>query len=275
MDADTRHQLKQNDLAEALARIRDFSDKRTLAWIAVIVIVGLGYAGYRYVAWQNARALTAAYQSLANARTTISDPSRGDAALSRLRQLISENEDPKLVAWSRLQLGAALSARAEGDDAATKLEQAEGEFQAVLQLPVDKRLFKAPARYRLGLLYETKRDFTRAREMYADLERDPEYDGSPFVELAKERLQKLDELAIAVKFEPGVKPLPETPEEPEPASEPVAASEAPLEPVLEIDELANAPPQQPVDQPAPTTQPETAETAAEEPPSEETEPQQP
>jgi len=268
MDADTRHQLKQNEFAEALSHLRDFSDKRTLAWIAVIVVIALGYAGYRYLAWQHERELTDAFQTLANARPAVADPAQGDAALSRIRQFITENKDPELVAWSRLELGVALVARAEGEDAATKLDQAEQEFQAVLRMPVDAMIFKAPAMYRLGSLYETRREFDQAREMYTKLVNDTELAGSPFIELANARLGKLDELSTPVTFQPGVKPLPP------PASEPASApASGPT--VRRIPSPFQPPPAAavPATQPAPAEEP--AETPTAEPPRESDEPQQP
>ena len=81
MDADTRHQLKQNELAETLSKLRDFSDKRTLTWLAVIVAIALVYAGYRYWSWQHEVGVTEAYQTLANARGSVADASLGDAPL--------------------------------------------------------------------------------------------------------------------------------------------------------------------------------------------------
>jgi len=248
MDADTRHQLKQNELAQALRQLWDFSDRRTVAWLGVIVVIALAYAGYKIWGWRQQGQLITAQQTLASVNAV--DASLGDAPLAQLRQLIANNTEPGLVAISRLQLAQGLEARTQGAHGPAKLSEAETEYKAVLDVAAAPNHIKAAAAYRLGILYETKRDFAKAREAYTMLSEEQRFKGSPFMELAAMRLQQLDELAIPVQFEPGVKPLataqpsiilkpadaiedvpegPPAPTHPEPASE-QPAGEAPPTP---------------------------------------------
>lgn len=266
MDADTRHQLKQNELAEALARLRDFSDRRTAAWLAVILVIALGYAGYKFWRWQQRVQVVESYQTLASAGTGVVDASLGDAPLAQLRQLIADNSQPGLVALSRLQLAQGLEARGQTAETASKLTEAETQYQAILDMPEAPKYIKAAAVFRLGMLYETRREFDRARETYTGLSEDARFAGSPFIELATQRLEQLDRLALPIDFEPGVRPLPAAP----------ATQMA--TPTTDTTDVPAAATEMPV---APTTQPAASEDAADtEPtgqssPSESREPQQP
>jgi predicted negative regulator of RcsB-dependent stress response len=214
MDADTRHQLKQNEFAQALRQLVDFSDRRTLAWLIVIIAVALGYGGYKFWGWRQQAAVIGAFQTLRNVNAT--DAGLGDAPLAQLRQLIAGNTQPALVAFSRLQLARGLEARGRDAADAPELRDAETQYKAVLDTAGAPNHVKAAAAYRLGLLYETMREFAKAREAYSSLGNNPLYRGSPFIDLAARRLDQLDELAVPVKFEPGVKPLATT----QPASQP-------------------------------------------------------
>ena len=225
MDADTRHQLKQNELAEALARIRDFSDRRTLTWLGVILLIALAYAGYKYWRWRQEAQMVSAFEALASVNAV--DTSRGDAPLAQLRQLITDSSDPGLVSLSRLQLARGLESRGRTAEGAAKLAEAEAEYRAILATPEAPNLVKAAAVYRLGIMYETRRDFAKARESHTMLTADQRFAGSPFVDLAAARLELLDKLAVSIKFEPGFKPLP--PAEPTSQAALPPATSAPAE----------------------------------------------
>lgn len=238
MDADTRHQLRQNELAEALSKIWDFSDRRSLTWLGVIVVIALAYVGYKYWGWRQQTNLIQAERALSSLNPA--DPSLGNAPLDQLRRLIAENSDPGLLGRARLLLAQGLEARGLGPDGAERLQQAERVYQEILAMPQAPAVVKAPAKYRLGILYETRRDFEAARETYTSLSTDSGFAGSPFTGLAEARLESLDELAKQVTFEAGVRPL--STEEPEapapdvgaaPQTQPAgAAFEAPPAPSL-------------------------------------------
>jgi len=258
MDADTRHQLKQNELAEALGKIRDFGDRRTVAGIVLIVVIALGYAGYRFWGWRQEARVVQSYRQLASVNA--SDASLGDAPLARLRELIADGRQPGLVATARLQLAQGLEARGQGSGAAAqaKLDQAEVQYKTILEMPDAPNILKAPAMFRLGVLHETRRDFAKARETYTKLSEDPRFVGSPFVDRALAQLEVLDELAVVVEFKSGVRPLTVTPK-------PTLQPESPEVEVSPLDDVPETPP-------APTT---SEEVTDESPPTESSAPAQP
>jgi len=206
MDADTRHQLRQNELAEALARLRDFTDRRTLAWLGVIVAIALAYGGYRYWRWRQEVQLAQSFRVLSTVNALA--PELGEAPLEQLRELIAKTSDPAVRALARLELAQGLEARAVRDGDPARLAEAEAEYQKLMQMPGVPNHLKAAALYRLGMVYESQRDFARARQAFTTLSTDPRFEGTPQKTRATLRLGELDELAVAVHFEPGAKPLP-------------------------------------------------------------------
>ncbi len=210
MDADTRHQLKQNELAEALGKMRDLTNRETLMWVALIVLIVLVYAAYKYRAYARVSAEAAACQQLRGLTQQVADPTMGDAPLAKLRDLIARQAGSPLEGLARLQLGEGLEARGKREGGEPMLQQAVQEYQAVLKLGTASSAVKAAAAYRLGMVYESLRQFDQARSAYESVTRNPAYAGTPYPELAAQRLDKLDEFAKPVKFLPGVKPLPTT-----------------------------------------------------------------
>lgn len=205
MDADTRHQLKKNELAEALSKLRDFSDKRTIGWMVVIVVIALGYAGMKFWNWRTESRLAEASQAIV--QIDVSDPALGDAPLTQLRQIISQG-DNAVTALARLKLAEGLQARGRAAGGESNLNQAEQEYGILIEGANAPMHVRAAACYRLGMLYETKRDFAKAEEIYRKLTGDSAYAGSPFQDLASFRTDVLDDLKTPVMFAPGVKPLP-------------------------------------------------------------------
>lgn len=273
MDADTRHQLKQNELAEALRNLLDFRDKRTIAWLVVILAIALGYGGYKFWGWWQQVHLIQSYQTLTTVNAT--DASLGDAPLAKLRQLIADNTQPGLVAISRLQLAQGLEARGQGADGAAKLTTAETQYQAILQMPDAPNHIQAAATYRLGILYETMQEFGKAREAYTALSESQRFKGSPFTDLAVARLDPLDDRAVPVKFEPGVKPLATTQPTTQPTMMPIFPPPELSDRIRVLPKPASPPAATPPP-PATTTQPATDDGATgAAPPTEPSEPQQP
>lgn len=248
MDADTRHQLRQNELAEALAKLRDYTDKRTLAWLAVIIAIALGYAGYRYWRWRQGIQLAQGYEALSSVDAL--DASLGEAPLAQLRQLIAEASQPGLVALARLELAQGLEVRGERAEDAAKLAEAKSEYQRIVAMADAPAHVKAAALYRLGMVYETERDFVKARETFTTLSSDSRFEGSPQQQRATQRLGLLAELAVPVRFKPGAKPL-----LPAQTAQPGAWSES-----AEASPVTRKPPAAPTTQPAREEEKSSAET---------------
>ena len=272
MDADKRHELKQNDLAEALRGLADFSDKRNVAWLAAILAIAVIYAGYKYFSWQARLDQAMIAQRLS--AISLQDESMGDKSLNDLRELLSRAKDPGTKSLIRMKLAQGLELAGKSPDGAPKLAEAEAEYTAIVNMPGIADATKAPALYRLGLLSETKRDFSKAREYFAKLSEDPRYLGSPFVELAKARLDTLDTLATPIVFEPGYKPLPPVPAVDESQMKSVLVPDAPAPSTPAVEPTA-APQSEPAaDEPeAPASDAPAA--PAEEPTEEPVEPEQP
>ena len=256
MDADTRHQLKQNDFAQALKDFAGFNDKRTWAWTAAILAIILLYAGYKYVGWrERANRLS---DAVALDSINIWDDSQGDLPVNQLRELLARTGEPDVKALIRFKLGQALELSAKDQDAA-KLAEAESEYKQILDATGVVSSVKAASLYRLALIKETQQDFTAAREHLNELSQNPHYAGSPFVDMATLRLDHLDKLAEPVVMLPGLRP------EPEPASAPAEATEdtAPVveesTPTPPASETAAEPPAQPAEEPAAQPEPDKPE----------------
>ena len=205
MDADTRHQLKQNEFAEFLGKILDLNDKRTIAWLVVILVIALGYAGYNFWNWRQNVNLSESYQKL-NA-IDASDPTMGDGPLNELRQLIAGTSQPGLVAMARLQLARGLEVRGLEPGNEAKLDEAAKEYTTLVNMNRAPNSLKAAAVYRLGTVKESQRDMDAARGFYKQLSEEARFVGSPFVALADSRLSLLDQLSDPVVFTPGARPL--------------------------------------------------------------------
>lgn len=232
MDADTRHQLKQNEFAEALSRLRDFTDARFWYCVIVIVIVAGGWAGYRLWQGQQAATLESNWSRLLAIR--MMDPGGVGESINQLNALISDNSDPKLVAAARLRLGNALTLQTLMDPMRREslLREAVEVYAAIANAPEVPDSIAAAATYALGTAHESLREFDEARRTYEALGAEERFAGTPFKELAAQRLETLDEVTAKVVFMAGQAPPPQPvvpemgPEFGPPASAAAAATQA-------------------------------------------------
>jgi len=208
MDADTRHQLKQNEFAEALSRLRDFTDARFWYCAIVIVIVAGGWAGYRLWQGQQAATLESNWSQLLAIRVV--DPGGVGESVNQLNALISDNSDRKLVAAARLRLGNALTLQTLMDPMRREslLREAVEAYAAIANTPEVPDSITAAATYALGTAHESLREFDEARRTYEALGTEERFAETPFRELAAQRLETLDEVTVKVVFMPGQAPPP-------------------------------------------------------------------
>jgi predicted negative regulator of RcsB-dependent stress response len=271
MDADKRHDLKSNELAEALAKLRNLgSDRQTLYWLLALLIVVVAFAGYRF--WSRARQahLTTAWAKLSQYEQRLaSDP---DASIEGLRTLGGEAANPTLAAAARLRAAAALRERAfaQPDRQQDLLEESLATLRLVTEPPGTPPALVAAALFSMGTSYESLRQLDQAAQVYQRIVNESQFAGTPVREEAADRLASLDELRTPVAFVPGLPPPPTTqrvvtparvfpqtqptdtqpglvPVPPAPASRPAPVSEPPPEPQ----------PEPPPDSP-PATQPSGA-----------------
>ncbi len=207
MDADTRHQLKQNELAEAIQKLREL-DKSTVYLIVAILVIIVLFAAYRIWTWQSARAEAANWQSLVQ----MGQPATGASPdmLDGLRGIADGSTTSALSNAARLELAGALAAEATETSDPQKLTEAA----AVLQPLVDQHLqippaVGGPALYLLAGIQESQRDFDGARATYEMLQSD-HFAGSSLQVLVSAKLDSLDSLRTPIALQPGLPPQPQS-----------------------------------------------------------------
>lgn len=199
MDADTRHQLKQNELAEALEKVKHL-DRTTILLIIGAVALLIVFGGVRLMQWQTAESNKQAWSEF----FWLDAQASGDRAalLAELRPIAAEGDARGGAAALRiasLLLGEAMedpeTGAAKAAEAAAALEPVVGTTQPAEIL--------APAHFLLAQANEWQEQWDRARQHYQALE-DPRFAGSPLQQLAVDRLAGLEELAtIELTFTPG------------------------------------------------------------------------
>lgn len=293
MDANTRHQLKQNELAEALAKLRSMNDPRFLWGLVIVgaaVCVVLGWYAYRYTR-QNALERDWAQLGRLMVGVAAEDPATAQAAQGELAAAIQEWSDPTLRGYGQLQLARAKVDQAYLNPGARQaaLGEAAEMLNKIRSAPDTDAALHAAATFLLATTYESLRDFEGAKSLYQSLVDGPRYAGSPFQRLATDRLKDIDKLSDAIAFLPGSPPPPAPPPggATPPGSPPTPPSAVgpqgqPLKPVPMDPTLLNptppsAPPPTPPAagsagaQPAappPVEQPKPAQPAEQSPPSE-------
>lgn len=228
MDATKRHQLKQNELAEALARLRHLDSPATRFGLLALAVVLAVIGGWKLWGYRRAHTIFQEWQRYAalDARLPPASPQPDGATVDELSGLAADASTPALAAAARLRLARYHIDQAErnpdrrGEElrrAATLLEQTVGQ-------PDTPASLAAAARFALATAYESLRELDKARATYQSLVDERErYAGSPVIDLADRRLQTLGELAAAVELRPGEPPPPPPPVVDGPPAPPAAA----------------------------------------------------
>ncbi|MEW6249612.1 MAG: hypothetical protein AB1716_03115 [Planctomycetota bacterium] len=258
MDADTRHQLKQNELAEMLLQVRHKLDdpRARYALLAAGALLVLALVGYL---WHRSRQSAAAERSqqlssIVNEQLRFITPEGLPAAQQQLRNLLTEITEPELAGYTRLQLARTYIEQGLRDPNARPqaFEDAARLLEEVNANPQSTPMLKASASFALASTYESLGQPDKAQELYTRLA-DPAYAGSPYQQLAAERLSTIDRAALRVTFLPGSAPPETQPAPPAPTTFPAegAAASAPAT-------LPAATPEQAAPAALPTTAPATA-----------------
>jgi predicted negative regulator of RcsB-dependent stress response len=254
MDAERRHELKTNELSEALNRLLSWNDPTLKYWLGGILLVLLVYGGYRLWGWNSLQARIAGWEQLI--RVQVGPGGQTTDPVGELRSLASSSSDRSLSAAARLRLAEALVEHAERTPSEREalLHQAAGELQSVIGDAGVPASLVAAATYALAFVHESLRDFAQAEATYRTLA-EPRFAGTPFQVLAEERLNTLPELVRPVEFVEGrAPPPPELP--PAPESAPADAGNAGVSPSPQPSEPQEpAQPAEPDDSASPTPQP--------------------
>lgn len=242
MDAETKQQLKTNDLATQLVRLEHAIEKY---WFPVVVVVLLGFGGFVLVRFYQAQQIAteeARWGALMAANTF--DQSLGDAPLDVVRTMIAENSDANFLAQARMRLATGLIARGlEGGDM-KRFDEAEQVLRAVADASGVATATQAAAIYQLASVYESKRDFEKAKAAYQQLATDAKFEGNPFKILATSQLDMVPKLGAPVVMTPGSPPPPPQPEMPPtetPTSTPTASAPAATAPAAAAPTAASQP----------------------------------
>lgn len=208
MDADKRHQLKQNELAGALARVStlDFTDRRVLYPTLVILVAAILLGAYKFRQWQQSKSAAQTWTALIDVGDVV--PERVDAQLASLRSIIQSAPDRSSAAMARLRLTSALIANGNRTANRGQLDEALAELKLLTGDPAAPSAVRAAAWYNTGLALESKREFDSAEKVYEQLANDPEFVGSPFREIASDRRTRLKDFREPVHFVPGLAPAP-------------------------------------------------------------------
>lgn len=218
MDAEHRQELKTNELAESLVKLKAFADKYLNTVLTVVAIVAAAFAAYRWWSWRHENAVASAWAEVAKAN--VLDPTAGDAAMDKLRTVISDAPEPTVAAMARLRLATGLIDRASEPGNEGRLGDAIQALEAVVN-SAEADSLRGNALLKLATAYESKRDFAAARSAYQKLTESTAFAELPYRKIAEDRLKSLDEIAVKVDFTPGARPVPP------PASAPVAVTSAP------------------------------------------------
>jgi predicted negative regulator of RcsB-dependent stress response len=253
MDAKTRHELKQNELAEALERLRHF-DNPTTRWTLLIVAVALALAA-AWMLWtyQRAHALEESWQNMALIQSKLSNPDPSTVAVARvdLEALVEDAAQPSVRNYGQLRLACAKieEAIAQPSQREPLLREAVTLLEKLTTSGNGDPLLEAAARFALGTAYESLREPDRARAQYdALVSREARFAGSPYLERSRTRLENMDEVTAQIQLLPG-DPPPDVPLEGPP--DPSLAEQQPLPAPVRLNTRTPQPQAEPV--PAPST----------------------
>lgn len=252
MDADRRHDLKTNELADALDKLTDLRDPRLRYWIAAIVLVAVAYLGYRYWDYTRQTALERSWADLS--AVEIPDSGPVETAIQQLQTQLAAAQQPALRAGIQLKLARVLFEEARRDEARREslLREAQTHLRAMLEDSGTPDALRPAALFALGCTHESLGELDQAAEQFRAIA-DPAYAGSPFVPLAADRVLNMDQIREPIEFVPGEAPPP--PSAVGPPAEAAGPSSAP----------ASAPADAPEEAPGEGAEPPGGEASSESP----------
>ncbi len=258
MDAETRHHLKTNELAEALSKVRSVSDEKLLPWLIGIVVILLAFLGVRW--WNGAQEAKQVNEWSELNRVNVAGA--GPQALEPLEQLANEGLTPGVRHAAMLKIGqeSLRLALTREIDRAQLLKSAENALDRLLKEKNVAPTIAASAKFVLATVYESQARPDEAETLYNELKTDAP--GTPFAIMAESRLGTMEQARVTVEFLPG-SPLPDLPiiesapdgSGPRIEATPIVPAPTP-EPAAETPDPAAETP--PAEEPAPSGEPNNA-----------------
>lgn len=258
MDAEHRHELKTNELADWLKQTPEYLKKNANTIIGIaLIVVGLVtwpmFSRWRAAsdyakAASVAEAIDSLQRDLGNLMQSAQKDTQArlDAASAvnvsnkALQEQAQKVNDPNLKALALMKAAQGIRTellwRAETiavQDIEAKTQQAQTLYQQALDVAVNPTL-RAMAQFGLGLCAEQLGQRDQAVSIYQAIIKEPSYATTHFPTLAQRRLDHIDKNMAAVVFAPApaeTTPAPEAPAEmmaapAEPAMEPAAPTPA-------------------------------------------------
>jgi hypothetical protein len=208
MDADTRHQLKSNELAEALGKLQNLRDPRilySLVGLGVLIVLVAGV-----FIWRSATrsASEKAWRELDRVSAALATADPNTASTADIQAFITEHEGDSLAEFGRLRL-----ARVRVDQAMLHPEQRPAGFEEAAKLLESIRAsahtptsLYAAATYMLASTYESLRRPQEAEKLYQQLTTEARFAGTPHRDLASNRLETMQYALAQVTFDPNEPP---------------------------------------------------------------------
>lgn len=248
MDAEHRHELKTNELAEFFENLPEFVRKYSNQIIGVCLILT---ALFVIPLWKNWRqesrraqqaAMVSRIQTAREAVTKATRPAEGiqpasllDPAAEELRTASQTAPQKDLAALARLEeaklLRSVLHLQADlsPEEISSRLNKAQEACQQALSMASSPTL-KGLAELQLGLCAEEGGQYEQARDIYTRIIQNSAYKGTAVIEQAKQRLDQLQDNSVKVVFAPAPPPEPQAASEnpsvesTEPAAPPAEAA---------------------------------------------------
>ncbi len=209
MKSSRRHELKQNVLDEELLKVGRFFRKygNYIFW-GVLVVAVAAFVIWRLHSSRRSRAveLQSRYENLVAAQNILYEK-----RVSGLESLAEQDDNPRIAALSMVALGDVLLQRAlrgKGDPDEL-FERAREYYKRVVENFAAHRGALAKARLGLAKLAENQYDIAEAKKHYQAVLDMDDLAGWPAPEIAKDAMEKLDQLQRPVRMA-GTAPAPET-----------------------------------------------------------------
>lgn len=225
MDAEHRHELKQNDLVEWITHFPEYARQNTMQMVGAVLII-LGVISWLF--WPSMKGsvdnskldkqarVTSSLEQVSDGKLKIA---RGDMdaapdslllTASTLETEANQTKDPVAKAFILIKRGEALrsdlhyrSGMQDGAVIASQMQEAKAAYDAAILSATDQSggiTLVAMATYGLGLCAEEVGDFTKAEEIYKSIITNAEFEGTVFPTQAKSRISTLADSQAEVVF---------------------------------------------------------------------------
>ena len=208
MDAEHRHELKQNDFVVYAKRTPAYIKEHWWESLCILVIIGAVFVHFarKNVAvrpnTEKQEAVTSAYQDIAVAKSeAISGEGSIDELETVINDLLEKSKSLKGVhaAWAKIKAADALRSKlhysntmVSEDDAEAHSSEAIILYQQAIEDAQGDATVEAFAKYGIALATQDAGNFDEAATLYAQIIANVKYDKTAIVELAKDKLDGID-----------------------------------------------------------------------------------